>query len=155
MAVSKFYPTTLTPPKGSKVKYLNFAITKAVVNIFAEILHADRRAIDKYIKQDFSLKAWVQSPGVDLGGEAKAKIELFRNMVMLHIKLKLTKHAATWQQIFCPQTHPRPRGRGQKVKPFFFLKVVMLHIKLKGIEHRAPRKQLSVLPQKAKKKNIF
>ena len=35
MAVSKFYPTPLIPPKGSKVKYLNFAITKAVVNIFA------------------------------------------------------------------------------------------------------------------------
>ena len=27
----------------------------------------------KHIKQDFSLKAWVQSPGVDLGGGAKAK----------------------------------------------------------------------------------
>ena len=29
----------------SKVKYLNFVITKAVVNIFAEILHAGRAAI--------------------------------------------------------------------------------------------------------------
>ena len=28
MAVSKFYPTPLTPTKGSKVKYLNFPITK-------------------------------------------------------------------------------------------------------------------------------
>ena len=34
MAVSKFYPTPLTPTKGSKVKYLNFTITKAIVNIF-------------------------------------------------------------------------------------------------------------------------
>ena len=56
---------------------------------------------------------------------------------MLHIKLKLTTFAATWQQIFCPQTHPRPRGWGQKVKPYIFVKVVMLHIKLKRIEHRA------------------
>ena len=32
----------------------------------------------KQIKQDFSLKAWVQSPGVDLEvGGAKAKIKLF------------------------------------------------------------------------------
>ena len=40
----------------------------------------------KHIKQDFSLNAWVPSPGVDFGDGAKAKIKLFRNMVMLHIK---------------------------------------------------------------------
>ena len=34
MAVSKFYPTPLTPPRGSKVKYLHFAITKAIVKNF-------------------------------------------------------------------------------------------------------------------------
>ena len=28
----------------------------------------------EHIKQDFSPKAWVQPPGVDLGGGAKAKI---------------------------------------------------------------------------------
>ena len=79
-------------PKGSTVKYLNFAMTKAVVNIFAEILHAGREAIDmKHIKQDFSLNAWVQSPGV----EPRPKLNFFRNMVMLHIKLKLTMYAAT------------------------------------------------------------
>ena len=52
----------------------------------------------KHIKHDFSLKAWRQSPGLDIGGGAKAKIEIeiFRNMVMLHIILKLTMHAATW-----------------------------------------------------------
>ena len=50
----------------------------------------------EYLKQDFSLNAWVQSPGVDLGDRAKAKINLFRNMVMLHIKLKPMTHAATW-----------------------------------------------------------
>ena len=94
--MSKFYPTSLTPPNESKVKYLNFAITKAVVNIFAEILHAGRGAMDmKHIKKDFSLKAWIQTPGVDLGGGAKAKIRLFRNMGMLHIKLKQMMHAAT------------------------------------------------------------
>ena len=50
----------------------------------------------KHIKQDFSLKTWVQSPEVDLGGGAQAKTELFQNMFMLLIKLKLTMHAATW-----------------------------------------------------------
>ena len=40
--------------------YLNFAITKAIVNILAEILHAGRAAIDmKHIKRNLSLKAWV------------------------------------------------------------------------------------------------
>ena len=59
-AVSKFYQPLLIPPKGPKVKYLDFAITKAIVNIFAEIFHAGRAAIDmKPIKRDFSLKAWV------------------------------------------------------------------------------------------------
>ena len=50
----------------------------------------------KHIKRDFSLKTWVRSPGMDLGGGAEAKSKLFQNMVMLHIKLKLTMHAATW-----------------------------------------------------------
>ena len=48
----------------------------------------------KHIKQDSSPKVCVQSSGVDLGGVAKAKNKLFRNMVMLHIKLK--PHAAKW-----------------------------------------------------------
>ena len=69
----------------------------AIVNIFSEILHAGRAGIDmKHIKPDFSLKALVRAPGMDLGGGAKAKIKLFENMVMLHIKFKLITFAATW-----------------------------------------------------------
>ena len=64
---------------GSVVKYLDFVILKANVNIFSEILHAGRAAIDmKHIKWDFSLKAWVRAPGVDIGGEAEANMKLFR-----------------------------------------------------------------------------
>ena len=60
-------------------------------------MHAGRAAIDmKHIKRDFSLKAWARVRWVDLGGGAEAKIKLFQNMVMLHIKLKLTTLAATW-----------------------------------------------------------
>ena len=59
-------------------------------------MQAGRCAIDMArVKWDFSLKAWVRFPGVDLGGGAEAKIKLFQNMVMLHNKLKLTMHAAT------------------------------------------------------------
>ena len=60
------------------VKYLNFVINKAVVKIFAEILHAGRATIDmKHIKGDFSLNAWVRSPRVNIGGGTEAKINLF------------------------------------------------------------------------------
>ena len=85
------------PFDPTKVEYFNFAITKAIVNIFAEVLHAGRVAIDmKHIKRDFSLKAWVQVRWMDLGGGAEAKIKLFQNMVMLNFKLKLTTLAAIW-----------------------------------------------------------
>ena len=73
---------------------------------------------------------------MDLGFETIAKIELFWNMAMLHIKLKLTTHAAIWLQIFCPQTNPLLGKWGQKVK-LFFLKEIMVHIKFKGTAHRA------------------
>ena len=60
------------------VKYLNFVINKAVVNIFAEILHAGRAAIDmKHIKGDFRLNAWARSPRVNVGGGIQAKINLY------------------------------------------------------------------------------
>ena len=65
----------------------------------------------KRIKQHFSQKDLVESPGAD-------SKNVFRNIDMWHIKLKPTTHAATWLQIFCPQTHPRPQGWDQKVIPF-------------------------------------
>ena len=94
MAASDF--TSTLRPKGSGVTGLIFKFHNNLRQLsifFAEILHAGRGAIDiRHIKQDFSLKAWVESPGVDLGSGAEAKIKYFWNMVMLHIKL----HAATW-----------------------------------------------------------
>ena len=50
----------------------------------------------KHIKRDFSFKAWVGAFWVDFGGGAEVKIKFFQNMVMLHIKLKLTTLATTW-----------------------------------------------------------
>ena len=38
----------------------------------------------------------------------KVKIQLFQNMVILHIKLKAIINAVTWKQIFCPQPPPPP-----------------------------------------------
>ena len=50
----------------------------------------------KYIKWDFSSKAWINVPWMDSGDGTEAKIHLFQNMVMLHIKLKGMTHAAAW-----------------------------------------------------------
>ena len=61
----------------------------------------------KHIKRDFSLKAWVRVRWVDLGCGAEAKIKLFQNMVMLHIKLKLTTVAN-----ILPTDTPLTRGGG-------------------------------------------
>ena len=67
------------PQEGSKVKYLNVAITQSVANIFTEILHADRGTIDmKHIKQDFNSKAWVGPPGWTKGVGQRPKPNFFR-----------------------------------------------------------------------------
>ena len=80
MAVSKYSPKRLTQTKGSEVKYLkkNRNNYGSCEYFFAENLHAGRGAIDmKHIIQDFSLKAWIQSPGMDLGVGVKAKLIFF------------------------------------------------------------------------------
>ena len=68
----------------------------------------------KHIEWDFSMNVWVRSSRVDLGG-TKVKINLFRNMVLLHIKLNLTKVANS-----LPTDTPLTPGCGQKVKPYLF-----------------------------------
>ena len=98
-------------------------------------MHADRGTID--IKQDFSQNAHIQLPWLNLGGRARAKVELFQNMVIMHIQLKPTMHAATLLQIFCPQTYPQPRGLGQNVKTFLSESNHVAYT-IEGVEHRAP-----------------
>ena len=53
----------------------------------------------KHIRWDFSLTPFGLIPRVTLGGRAEAKIQLFRNMAMLHIKFKGTTITVTWKQI--------------------------------------------------------
>ena len=48
-------------------------------------MHAEKTIDMKYIKQELSLKAWTC---VDLGSQARAKIQLFQNLVMLYMQLK-------------------------------------------------------------------
>ena len=49
--------------------------------------------------------SWAQNPH-DPG--ERGQNSTFRNMAMLHIKLKGITNAATWYQICCPQPHPPP-----------------------------------------------
>ena len=68
---------------------------EACINMVANVLPSDPRP-------------WT------LGVDQKVKIQHFQNMVMLHIKLKGMSNAATCKRIFCPYTHPRPVGWGQR-----------------------------------------
>ena len=85
------------------------------------------------------LDRWPGSdPLVDLRGGAEAKVQLFQNMVMLHIKSKGMTNAATWSHgsKYFPR-RPPPYPGGQKVKIQLFQNSVMLHIKLNGIANAA------------------
>ena len=52
---------------------------------------------------------------MDLGGGAEVKIKLFQNMVMLHIKLKLTTVAK-----ILPTDTPSTQGVGSKGQTIYF-----------------------------------
>ena len=105
----------MTPPKGSKVKYLNFAITKAIVNIFAEILHAGSAAIYiKHITWKFSLKALVQVCLVDYGGGAEAKIKLFSKYGDGAYKIKADNAGSNMVANILPTDTPLTQGVGSK-----------------------------------------
>ena len=95
-AVSKNLPSTPPPPQCNK-SYLNisteFFKCRQRNNVIQNILH----------------EILVSSPRthpLDFGGGTKAKVQVFRNIVMLHIKLKWMKHTANLWQIFYSQTHP-------------------------------------------------
>ena len=63
---------------GSKVKYVNFAITQSVVNIFTEISHADRVTINKNISNVIFDRRPVSDPWVDLvDGVETSKFNFF------------------------------------------------------------------------------
>ena len=67
-----------------------------------------------------------------MGWVQKVKPFFFK-VVMLHIKLKGIEYRAPWKQIFCPYTHPRPLGWGQR-SFFFFSESYNIAFKIKGKE---------------------
>ena len=60
----------------------------------------------------------VDTPSTSEVGSKGLKKNLLK-VVKLHIKLKGMEHRAPCKHIFCPYTHSRPMGLGQKVKTFF------------------------------------
>ena len=107
MAVSKFYPTPFGPTSGVKGQIFKFR-NKAIVDIFAEILHAGRAAIDmKHIKR------WGTQ-----GVGPRPKLN-FQNTTMLHIKLKLATLAAIWYQYFAHR-HTLDPGGGVNRSTIYF-----------------------------------
>ena len=65
---------------------------------------------------------------MDLGGGAEVKIKLFQDMVMLHIKLKLTTMAATW----LPTDTPSTQGVGSKLQTISFSESSHVAYQIKG-----------------------
>ena len=61
--------------------------------------------------------------------QPKGQNSIFRNLVMLHIKLKRITNAATYMHTLCTCTHPRPLGWGQWS---FFSKNSNVAYKIKG-----------------------
>ena len=121
----------MTPPKG--VKYQNFAITKAIVNIFAEILHAGRAAIDmKNIKWVYSLKAWVRACWLDLGGGAKAKMKLFSEYGHVAYQIKADEAGSNMVANILPTDTASTQGVGSKGQTISFSESSHVTYQIKG-----------------------
>ena len=73
-----------------------------------------------------------QIKGNDACSNMVANVNLFQNMVMLHIILRGITNAATCKYIFCPYTHPRPLGWGQRSKHFSESSLFAYQIKRNG-----------------------
>ena len=78
------------------------------------------------------------SPWGGLRGGAEAKIKLFQNMVMLHIKLSADNFCNNMVANILPTDTPSAQGVGSKGQTIYFCESSPVAYQLKGIEHRAP-----------------
>ena len=87
----------------------------------------------KHIKRDFSLKAWVPSPWVDLGGGAKAKIIFFQNMVCrVAYQSKADDAGSNMVANILPTDTPPTQGVGSKGQTISFSESCHVAYQLKG-----------------------
>ena len=94
----KIFTTPPDPLGGVKVKYLNFAMTinLSLLSIFYQNFACKHMYnIYETHQTGFQFEGLGPATLVKFGSGAKAKIHVFQNMVMLHIKLKEMAHTAT------------------------------------------------------------
>ena len=132
----QIYPTPFYHTLGVNVpifKFRNNYFFKAIVNIFAEILHAGRAAIDmKHIKGDFSLNTWVRSPRVNIGGGTEAKINLFSEYGHVAYQIKAEEDGNNMVVNLLPTDKSLTLGWGQKVEPYLFSESSHIAYQIKG-----------------------
>ena len=96
---------------GSKVKFLNFAITKSVVNIFTEILHADGVTLDmKHINRNFR---WNALSDPNEGGGVGLKF-IFSEYGHVAYQIKGNDACSNMAVYILPVDTPTAHGLGQK-----------------------------------------
>ena len=88
----------------------------------------------QHIKQDFSLKACVRVPWVDLGGWAQAKINLFSEYGHVAYQIKANDTGNNMVANILPTDTPLTQGWGQKGQTIYFSESshVAYHIKADG-----------------------
>ena len=88
----------------------------------------------QHIKRDFSLKAWVRVPWVDLGGGAQAKINLFSEYGHVAYQIKANDTGNNMVANILPTDTPLTQGWGQKGQTIYFSESshVAYHIKADG-----------------------
>ena len=92
--------------------------------------HANRAAID--MKRDIILKASVRAPGVDLGGEAEAKIKLFSEYGHVAYQIKVDTVCSNMVANILPTNTPLTHWVGQKVKPYILCENSHVAYQMKG-----------------------
>ena len=124
-------PPLHPPPKGLQIK----------IQLFPEYGHVAYQINGNHEMQQHGSKCFAcRSPLIPhhpRGWGQKVKIQLFQNMVMLHITfIGITKCSKMVSDIL-PADPPPTNPRGQKVKNNLFQNNFMLHIKFKGIMNAA------------------
>ena len=85
----------------------------------------------KHIKRDFSLKAWVRAPEVDLGGAAEAKSKLFQNGHVAY-QIKADDFCSDMVANILPTDTPSTQGVGSKGQTIYFCESSHVAYQIKG-----------------------
>ena len=122
--------------------YLKFAIIPSVLFIFTEVhMQTERYQSMKHIKQDFSFKACLPSPCVNLRVWTEVNIQVFLEYGHVAYQIKEDRACQQHGSKCLPIYSPWPCGGVKRSKVYFF-STVMLHIKLNGMTNAVTCKQV-------------